>query len=235
MFGRYETPFSFRAPDLFIGLQDSGPSQLYVRECRGTRVEKILAQKNNTLIINPVEPVNLPEEITHYLEIAFCPVVLPAGAQMKIFLTFPVEIGVFIENDGIVSVLDIFSLTSARYSLYGIPSTGLITRWYSSEVHHTIPATDPLKEGVLCLTLNNRSSSAAEVARIVLESYGMCLFYGDRVGMTATMDIRSPALAETTFAAVSSPGCENRSIDLYAARKYVVVPRKTFMMESGMQ
>lgn len=233
VFGRYTGSFSLHEPDFLVGLKDHGSSQLYYRQCCGTSVEKILSQKNNILILNPVEPVNLPQEITPRLEIAFSPVVLPAGAQKQVFLKFPVEIGVFLETDSVVSVLDIFSLVPAKYSLYGTPGTGLITRWYYSEVHDTLPPTDPVREGALCLTLNNHCTSAIEVGRTLLESYSMCLFYGDRVGMTVTMDIISPALAETTFAAVPGKGCETRSLDLYAARKFAVVPRKTFTMESG--
>jgi hypothetical protein len=234
VFGRYERGFSYTDPEIYLRIDDTGTLPEYRRESGGLVIKKYLAAEYDTIHVHPVEPVNLPQEITHYLEIAFPPIVLSPATNKKIYLTFPVEIGVFFERHKEMNLLDVFSLVPAKFSLYGLPSTGIITRWYQSGIFSDIPKTDIHREGVLELTLINSSAATVEVSRAVFDSYGMQLFYGNRVSMTATMEIISPLIASTTFAGIPPDGCPNRSTDLYAARKFAVGPRKSFFMESGM-
>jgi hypothetical protein len=234
VFGRYDRGFSYTDPDVHLRIDERSALPEYRRECGGTVVKKHLAAAYDAIHIHPVEPVNLPQEITHHLEISFPPIVIPSAAKKKFYVTFPVEIGVFFEIRGEMNILDIFSLVPTKFSLYGLPGTGIITRWYRSGIFGDIPNTDLHREGVLELTLINNSATTAEISRAVFDSYGMQMFYGDRVGMTATMEIISPLIASTTFAALAPGGCPHRSIDLYAARKFAIGPRKSFFMESGM-
>jgi len=234
VFGQYERGFSYTDPEINIRIDDTGTLPEYQRECGESVIKKYLAAGYDAIHVHPVEPVNLPQEITHYLEISFPPIVLPPAANKKIYLTFPVEIGVFFEQHKEMNLLDIFSLVPTKFSLYGLPSTGIITRWYQSGIFSDIPKTDMHREGVLELTLINFSAATADVSRAVFDSYGMQLFYGDRVSMTATMEIVSPLIASTTFTGIPPEGCPNRSIDLYTARKFAIGPQKSFFMESGM-
>ena len=234
MYGRYDRAFSITEEKISLRIDSGSSLPEYVRECGGTRTGKHLASEYDAIHIHPVEPVNLPQEITHYLEISFPPIVIPPAAKKKFYVTFPVEIGVFFEMKNEMNILDIFSLVPTKFSLYGLPSTGVITRWYRSGIFSDIPATDLHREGVLELTLINSSATTADVSRAVFDSYGMQIFYGDRVSMTATMEIMSPLIASTTFTGLPPDGCPNRSIDLYAARKFAIGPRKSFFMESGM-
>ena len=234
VFGRYDRGFSYSDPEVNLRIDETTTLPEYRRECGGTVVTKHLAADYDAIHIHPVEPVNLPQEITHYLEISFPAIVLPPAAKKKFYVTFPVEIGVFFEMKKEMNILDIFSLVPTKFSLYGLPSTGIITRWYRSGIFSDVPATDLHREGVLELTLKNSSAITAEVSRAVFDSYGMQLFYGDRVSMTATMEIMSPLIASTTFTGIPPDGCPNRSIDLYTARKFAIGPRKSFFMESGM-
>jgi uncharacterized protein len=234
VFGRYDRGFSYTDPEINLRIDDSSAIPEYRRECGGGVVKKHLAADYDAIHIHPVEPVNLPQEITHHLEISFPPIVIPPAAKKKFYVTFPVEIGVFFEIRGEMNLLDVFSLVPTKFSLYGLPGTGIITRWYRSSIFSDIPVTDLHREGVMELTLANNSSATAEVSRAVFDSYGMQLFYGDRVGMTAAMEIISPLIATTTFAALPPHGCPHRSIDLYAVRRFAIGPRKSFFMESGM-
>ena len=234
MYGRYDRGFSITEEKINLRIEQADTIPVYVRECKGARIEKYLAADYDAIHIHPVEPVNLPQEITHYLEIVFPTIVLPPAKQKRIFLKFPVEIGVFFEIRGEMHVLDIFSLIPTKFSLYGSPSRGVITRWYRSEIFSEIPATDMYREGVLELMLANRCSTTVDVSRAVFDSYHMNLFYGNRVGMTATMEVISPVIALTTFATTPPGGCPNRSIDLYTARKFAVGTFKGFLMEAGM-
>ncbi len=135
MFGHYSRDFAFTDSDIHIHLEQENGLPKYVRDCCGNRAEKLLPAAFEGFHIHPVEPVNLPTAITRYLEISFPLLVLPPSRETTIYLKFPVEAGVFLEVNGKSNLLDIFSLAPSKFSLYGLPSSGIITRWYASEVY----------------------------------------------------------------------------------------------------
>lgn len=232
VFGLHPGDFSFTEKDLTITIDRSGPSPRYERECTGNRIRKILAiSPEAAIIISPVEPVNLPVEIAHHLEIVFPRIVMQPGESMAVNLKFPVEIGVFLQAGMDTSVFDIFSLNPSKYSLYGKPVTGLITRYYESDIYSEPPETDPHHEGVMTLTIANHYTGAVEVSRAVFECHAMKLFYGSHVGMNARMEISSSAIAVTSFEETAPAGCPTRGIDLYSSRKLPIIPERGFYMD----
>ncbi len=233
MFGRYEPGFSYADPDIRIQLLDSDDLVRYERECAGKKESKFLGRSFTALHIHPVEPVNLPEQLTNYLEISFPPLVLPPGSSQTVYLKFPVEIGVFLESGEKRNLVDIFSLAPVKFSLYGTPSSGVITRWYYSDIYTEIPETNPLREGVMTLQIKNSWTEAITVSRAVFDGPSMCLFYGDRVAMITNMEIISSSITHTTFSDIAPAGCPNRSIDLYVSRGFSLTTRKGYFMEAG--
>lgn len=233
VFGHYNRDLSYTDSEINIHLEHEHDLPKYVRDCCGNRTEKYLATPFDGFHIHPVEPVNLPTAITRYLEISFPLIVLPPSGETTIYVKFPVEAGVFFEVNGKLNLLDIFSLVPAKFSLYGLPSSGIITRWYASEVYRTVPSTDPRREGTLELTIKNSSTQSAEISRAIFDSNSMCLFYGERVSMTATMEIMSPVIASTQFVPAGPKDCPYRSTDLYEGSAFSVSNRKIFFMESG--
>jgi hypothetical protein len=155
------------------------------------------------------------------------------GAEQTVYLKFPVENGVFLESGGETDPLDVFSLAPVKFCLYGSPSSGVITRWYESDLYTDIPVTDLRREGVMSLHIKNSSTETTTVSRAVFDSSSMSLFYGDRVAMTATMEILSPLIAHTTFSDTAPADCPNRAIDLYLARGFSITNRKGYFMEAG--
>jgi uncharacterized protein len=233
MYGTYNENFSYTGPDLSLSVSGQAGNRRYSRECSGKRVEKYLASDVGRIIINPVEPVNLPDGITSHLEISFDPVVIRPGDEQVIFLKFPVEAAVFLESGGSYDVLDIFSLVTAKYSLYGQPETGCITTWYRSGVYQEIPKTDPLREGVMELRLRNSGSGWVEVSRAVFRNTDMHLYYGDIVSMAAVMEIWNPKLARTSFQRRPLINNLTPSVELYTARKIPIVQQSGYNMEQG--
>ena len=67
MFGSYSYPVSQSHGAISINVTADGKFARYIRECGGNRVEKILGATDGTLLVNPVEPTNLPENITGLL------------------------------------------------------------------------------------------------------------------------------------------------------------------------
>ena len=233
MFGRYEADLSYSDEDVTITAARSGVLPRYTRSCRGNRVDKILPDGTGAILINPVEPVNLPEPVTRYLEITFPPVVLPPRAGRTVYLTFPLEIGVFLEAAGGIHVLDLFSLVPVKYSLYGSPGAGIITRWHESGITDGCPVVDRFRFGILTLTITNAAADVVEVSRAVFDSNSMHLWYGDSVVMNGVMDVYSPMIARTTIAeTVSGRGLE-KAVELYAAARIPSVHGRGYLMEYG--
>ncbi|MFA5295767.1 MAG: DUF432 domain-containing protein [Methanoregulaceae archaeon] len=233
MFGEYDFPFTYETEDLALSIEGEGNFFTYKRRCRGDEVTKILGTTQGKVVISPVEPINLPQEITPYLEIRFTPVACEPDSVQTLYLTFPIEIGVFLEARGTYDVLDIFTLTSPKYSLYGTPVEGIITRYHESGVSPGIPPTDLLQEGLLSLTIRNSSRGWVEVSRVVMDCSGFVLFCGDMVTLTARMEILSRDLADVRIG--DKPLCEGMfpATLLARARMRFIPETLPFMMEYG--
>ncbi|WP_231476625.1 DUF432 domain-containing protein [Methanoculleus sp. MH98A] len=204
----------------------------YRRRCEGQTFERILVSKTGEVVINPVEPVNLPREITDFLLVEFSPMMIEPGASRTVYLKFPVEIGVFVESARDIEVLDVFASGTQKYTLYGSPTSGIIARYYESAVYPEIPQVDPFREGVMELSLHNSCREWVEVSRVVFESTDMKIYYGDFVAATATMKVLTKTMAETDFVdAPLRPGMV-KSVELYTARKIPAIDRG-YLMEWG--
>ena len=237
MYGAYEYGFQLENDELFVSVEKKGGFLKYSRYLKQKEesVEKILASDTGRIIVNPIEPINLPKEVTKYLEIEFEPVVVEPDSHRKIYIKFPIEIGVFATTKKSINILDIFSLNNPKYSLYGPPYSGVICRWYKSEVFPDIPKTDMLKEGVIELHLHNLTGEWVEIKRVVFESYGMKIYYGDFVSMVANMRILSKVVAETSFVNRPIKKGMKESLKLHTARRIPVVEKMGFLMEWGLK
>jgi len=233
MFGRYIDTFRYENGDILVETERSGGLLTYRRNCEGRTFERILVSETGETVINPVEPVNLPRDITDLLMIEFSPMLIEPGVARTIYLKFPVEVGVFLEAAKDIEVLDVFGLGTQKYTLYGPPTSGAIARWYRSAVYPEIPPVEPLREGVMELSIQNASHEWAEVSCAVFDSVDMKIYYNDLVATTATMKIITTNMAETDFIdAPLLPGM-TRSIELYTARKIPVINRG-YLMEWGL-
>jgi hypothetical protein len=239
MFGSYGYSFEYSNHEISAGSVPEGPFFRYFREVSGgARVEKIISSDSGRIVVNPVEPLNLPDEVTNFLELEFEPIYIEPLGKKDIFLEFPVEIGVFIASKQDIEVLDIFSLDNPKYSLYGPPNGGVITRWLWSPVYSEIPQLDHHRRGIFQLTLENTTKQWEELSRVVLEGTLMKIYYGEvegkkLVSMSGKIRILSKLVAETEF--FDQPLAEGlkKSIEIYTAREIPGVKRN-FTMEWGL-
>jgi hypothetical protein len=204
MYGYYDPPFSLEQEGIVISVEKTGEQWVYRRTHGTDNIEKIILGNGKHLIINPVEPLNTPKEITPNLLIEFEKTLLLAGgAKRRIFLTFPIEIGVFISDkeEKNLQLLDVLSLVRQKFTLYGEVSNGVICKHWKSKIYSTspFPSPSPLQEGVMELTLRNTSSDWASISKVVFSAYGMKLYYDSDVFMRAHMDILNRNTAETGF------------------------------------
>lgn len=235
MFGRHDYTYQYSSDEISLGFRQEGDFYRYFREVRGGgKVEKIIVSERGKIVVCPIEPVNLPEPVATYLEIDFDSLLLEPFSKKTIYLTFPVEVGVFVVAKKDIKPLDVFSFVPQKYSLYGPSNGGVITRWAYSPVYAEIPEVNPLECGVLRLTLNNTTREWVEVARALFEAYSMKIYYSaGMVSMSAQMRILSSKTAETEF--FKEPVVEGmkKSIEFYLGRDIPVV-KHNGMMEWGL-
>jgi hypothetical protein len=158
-------------------------------------------------------------------------------SEKTLFLRFPVEIGVILKQNDECQMLDVFSRGTPKYSLYGPPESGVITRYYYSDVFDQPPDTDPAETGILRLVIHNTSKGWVEVARVVFESYNMPIYFGEFVAMSAQMEIFSKEIAETRVLERPLIPEMNLAIPVICSRKILRIDteRKRFLMEHGVR
>ncbi|AAB89713.1 MULTISPECIES: DUF432 domain-containing protein [Archaeoglobus] len=235
MFGYHDVEdFQAEIGEYKIKTERIGPFYSYVRE-NGERKEKNLSVETGRIIVNPVEPVNLPKEITNFLQIKFSkPFLAEPKSAVEVYATFPVEIAVFIAAKKNVGLVDVFSLQKPKYTLYGNPRAGIICRYWESELYSEIPQVDKYREGVIKLRIVNSDDEWVEVSNAVFDVYGMKIYYNEEmVCSSASVNIVSPKVAETRF--IEQPLREKmkKALELYTARRIAVTSLK-FVMEWGL-
>lgn len=234
MFGVYNIPFKIENEGFYISIEKDGKLNHYKRDYNGDTLEKDIFSDKSKILIHPVEPLNIPKEITSNFLIEFDKhlIVEPQGVE-KIYLKFPIEIGIFISGKKDIEIVDILTLVTQKFALYGDPRNGVICKYWNSEIYSNIPAVNHLQEGVVELIVRNRTNRWVEVTKAVFNAYGMKIYFNqDLVSMKANIKILSEEIAETYF--INSPvktGMK-KSMELYAVRK-LLIPTTRFLMEWG--
>ncbi len=243
MYGYYDLPFSVEKEGISISVENVEERWVYKRTLGTEEVERVIFGDEKHIIINPVEPLNTPKEITPNLLIEFEKNLLLAGGEKKqIFLTFPIEIGIFIADKGNKSLqlLDVLTLVRQKFTLYGEVSNGVVCKHWKSQIYSTSPSPNPLQEGIIELTLRNSSSDWASISKAVFSAYGMKLYYNGDVFMRARMDIINRTTAETGFElqninsefrnqSVKNRKSRKEAFGVYGLRKLGFVPLKFYM------
>ncbi|MBN2110848.1 MAG: DUF432 domain-containing protein [Methanosarcinaceae archaeon] len=232
MFDRYTPPFTIETENISISVEEENGNLVYRRDLNGDRIEKIILHKYGEFLINPIEPVNIPRALSSFLLIDFRrPAMVAPDDRQTIHLKFPVEIGIFVsgrESDH--ELIDIFTLTGSKFTLYGNPTRGLICKYWQSDVHSSYTHPDILHEGDLELEIINDTNNWMELTQAVFNAYGMKMYYGsDRLSMKAQMRIISKSLAEIDFMTFPLAPGFLRSMELYTSRKILLSSTKSIM------
>ncbi|MDH7593455.1 MAG: DUF432 domain-containing protein [Methanomicrobiales archaeon] len=235
MFGTHDYSLSIDRQGMRIRVERSSGVFRYIRETEGKRVEKVLSSPYARILLHPVEPVNLPKKLTRLLEIEFDPVVMGPNSEKTFYLKFPIEIGIFLEEDGMRDVIDLVSIAPPKFSLYGNPRSGVITRYFRSNTYFDIPEVEPCLEGVLKLTVKNPLRENVEVSRVVLEGHSMMLYFGRFASMIAYLQIVNSQTGETYFMDEPLELGMERAIKLYKVRRMPVAGLERAIMIGGIE
>ncbi len=236
MFGPLEIPDSLTYDQLYLKTEYDKKEVLYYRKLYEEAIEKnITGKRKRKLIINPIEPTNIPKPLTNFLLIELeNPLLVEPSSSDTIYLTFPLEIGVFIVGSKKSRLIDAFSLSLQKYTLYGEPKEGIICKYWHSTTHHTMPNPSPVIEGVIELSIKNNTTHWSEITKVVFDSYLMKLFYNDEmVSMKGNMRISDKDIALTGFEKVPLIQGMKPSMEVYTLSK-LNLTYTTFSMEYGL-
>ncbi|MDD3621043.1 MAG: DUF432 domain-containing protein [Methanofollis sp.] len=235
MYGTHDLAYHYEREDFSLGFEQDGGRYCYRRVLNGDKKEHLLLTSGGRVIINPVEPLNLPKNICNALLVEFDHLSIEPGARSTVYLTFPIEIAVFVAGRGNLEVLDVFSWNTQKYTLYGSSDDGTIARYWKSPTYGIPPHLDPFKEGLLTLTISNTTRDWVDLSRVVLEGTGMKIYYDEeRVSMQARMRLVSTMVAETSFRDRPFAQGQKKALELYLGRGIPGVERSRFLMDQGL-
>jgi hypothetical protein len=235
MFGIHDLPLYLEQNGISLSAELKRKNILYQRKYLDDNVNKIIMADHEKLLINPVEPVNTPKKLSSHLFIDFENILIVKPKETrKIYLTFPIEIGVYIFAKGNTPILDIFALTKQKFVLYGDPRNGVLCKYWKSPILDEKTLPNPIQEGIMELTLSNQGTEWVEVKKAIFNAYGMKLYYHNQiVSMKASMKLKGANLAETDFENRPLEKNMQKSLEIYTHRMLSVSLDK-FVMEFGL-
>ena len=151
VFGTYDLVTDISEGDIRITVEGRGKRKRYYRRMGTEELEKVIFAKGGNLVVCPTEPVNIPrEEVSEHLLIELeKPLIVESGLKETFYVKTPVEIGVFLVDMHDIERIDLFTETKPKYTLYGPPESGIICRWWKSNIFEEKPPVEKLFEGVL--------------------------------------------------------------------------------------
>jgi len=178
----------------------------YSREdSEGNLSEKIIPTISNSLTIelSPIRPLNHPAKRTNYMYLDFTsPIFLSEFVSATIFVTCPIEIGIFIIHDGHKDSLDWFTCNplDSRFGLYGTPELGTLCKYVQSDIVQSYDDSTPFINGVMKINLKNELESGKSVSKSVFPLSDYSLYYKNNLVIfdTANIILKKKALVEST-------------------------------------
>ena len=231
MFGTYGLSTTLKEDDIEIIVEGKGKKRRYFRRAGKDEIEKVIFADGGNLVVCPVEPVNLPQDgvAEHLLIELNKPLIIEPGVKNTIFVKFPIEIGVFLVDKRDVELIDIFTRIKPKYTLYGPPESGIICKWWKSDIFDDKPSVKKLYEGILKVDISNKYYEWVELTKMVFDAYSMKVFYNHSAYIHAHLIIVNKTIGETTFI-TRRPKDMQGSLDIYISRGVKKLEKK-FIME----
>jgi len=234
MYGAYDIPVELKKKDLSLSVTTAAYGYEYTRRISDRPdFNKLILADRSRMLINPVEPLNNPKHVTDYFQLEFDKkMTIAPHKEKKFFATFPIEIGVFLFTKQDFEPFDIINLVPAKYSLYGDPRVGVLTRYHKTGIFSEEPDIDPLRYGVVSISVRNTDSQWNTISRLVINAYGMRLYYNEKiVKLFSTMKVLNEISAETDCYSPPSDKGFKKAMELYKSRKISITSSKFVMME----
>jgi hypothetical protein len=235
MFGTFEIGKTVTIDTFSLSLQKTGRVFVYERKTGSNIISSALISSTSSFLVHPIEPVTQPKEISHHLLITLTdPVSMAPKSHLTGYVTFPIEIGVYISSKRQKEQIDAFTLTTPKYTLYGTPEQGEVCKMWKSSLTPTFPTVEPFHEGIMKIEIINNSGNWIRVSKLVFDAYAMKIFFKDFACMNATMEIISNGTARTTFLEIPLKESMKKAVELFILRKIPIVEKGGYLMEWGL-
>jgi len=145
-------------------------------------VEKIIPTPSSTLKIEvaPIRPLNYPARRTNYLYLDLeSPIFLSTGSSAVVLVNCPIEIGIFLINDGNNESLDWFTCHpfDSRFCLYGSPESGTLCKYAHSDIVESLDSSIPFVNGIMEINLKNELSKGITISKLVFPISDYSIYY----------------------------------------------------------
>jgi len=231
--GPHKVPVKLSFEGISLALEKQEAGMHYRRSSNGENYEKKIFAQKGRFFLSPVEPFHKPVGISTHLLVEFTqPVLLEPRASRNVMVTFPLELASAIAQtrDG-GKVLDIFSLSPAKFTLYGSIRSGLICRYWKSEVYGKLPVVNPVLEGIMEINVQNTSGRWAEINKAAFSAQGMKIYFNPYlVSLKASIKIINDYSAETSFIDEPLRKGMDKALEQFTPR-LIGLPAKTLMEE----
>ena len=193
-------------PDTKIKFERIGENAFsyFRQDSEGKIIEKMIPSKSNELKIElaPVRPLNHPAKRTSYMYLDFTsPIFLSEDVSATIFVTCPIEIGVFLVHGGHKDSLDWFTCNpiNSRFGLYGTPELGTLCKYVGSNTVQSYDDSTPFINGIMKINLKNQLESGKSVSKSVFPLSDYNLYYKNNLVIfdTANVTLKKKALVES--------------------------------------
>ena len=157
----------------------------YMKKDADDNISEIMIPSKSSKIVlefSPIRPINYPAKRTSYVYLDLeTPVFLSEGSAATIFVTCPIEIGVFLVHDGRKDSLDWFTCdpTNSRFGLYGTPESGTLCKYAKSAIVESYDDSIPFINGVLEINIQNELNEGYSVSKIVFPISDHSLYYNE--------------------------------------------------------
>ncbi len=237
MFGWHECPLEIPIGDERLSFEPFDSNWVYKRIKQDKVTERMILSEKIECFLTPVEPLLTPKELTSLLLLEFeSPLWLEPRKDKRIFVSAPLEVGVYVGNRHSLrslDLLDVISCSSQKFTLYGQVHDGMICKYFNTPVWLQEPLLETPDRMLVELLLQNRTGTWVKVTQTILSAFHMTIFFSpNRAMMRATMTITQEGLAETQMSDSPLDKESQKAIQQFRSRRLPGISHK-FVMEWG--
>jgi uncharacterized protein len=121
--------------------------------------------------IFPNPPIRIPKEVARNVYIKFkAPVIVDHRSVAVLYSKMPIEIGVYRQHKDEELLIDVFSLTSPRYALYGSPEAGVVCRYIEADAvtEESVIEVKKYEEAKLRIRVTNDINNVIKINKIIV-------------------------------------------------------------------
>ena len=163
----------FQIPNNSISLKRANDDKFFYKRTGpfGT-LEKLISIRTSDLEMEfvPTHPIYTPSYKTDYMFLRLSkPVFVSRNSKTEIFVSIPVEIGLFFTGNKIREYFDVFSCNDdySRYALYGQPDQGILCKFANVVPEAKVPENLEFVHGRLKVIVNNELDTGVSIGKVV--------------------------------------------------------------------